>query len=85
MVARGQAGLGGGDPCAGKSVVEPGEHLAGANRGALVDQDLVNPALGLERQLDRIVHRFDPTGRDEHARPRHRGLGAARRGPAIEP
>ena len=43
---------------------------------AFIDEDLGDPALRLERELDRIAHRLDATGRDERGRPRcESGLG----------
>jgi hypothetical protein len=81
----GEAGLGGGDPRLREPVVEPREHLAGVDRVAFVDGDLGDPALGLEREQDRIVERLDPAGRDQHAGPRDDRLGVDRRGLVTEP
>ena len=81
-----EAGLGGGDARGGEPIVEPREHLAGVNGVAFVDEDLGDPALGLEREPDRIADRLDPAGCDQHARPRDLRVGVdRRRGPAGPP
>ena len=71
-----ERGLGGGDARLREPIVEPREHLAGVHGVALVDLDLGDPALGLERELDGIADRLDAAGRDERRRPR---ASAARR------
>jgi len=79
-----ERGLGGGDPRARQPIVEPREHLVRLHGVALVDEELGDPALRLEREPDRIAHGLDAAGRHDHGRPcddrgRRRRLGGASR------
>lgn len=81
----GEPRVGGSDPCRLEPIVEPRQQLAGPHGVAFIDQDLGDPALGLERELDRIVQRLDPARRDQHARPCGHRFGVDRRGRCAEP
>ena len=82
-----EPGLGRDDARPREPVVEPRQHLTGGDRLTLVDQDLRDPALRLEREPDGVPGGLDPTRGDERRRPRGdqviRG-GGCRRTPEVQ-